>query len=101
MISPMKIAREAAEVGTKSADKYLDELLVFREHAWHHIYASAEPYGLHNLPEWARLSWRSTADDPRTTRYALRQLQRPMFTTAVGRLPAFTAAPRELHNNAA
>ena len=50
MISPMKIAREAAEVGTKSAEKYLDELLVFREHPWHHIYATPEPYGVHNLP---------------------------------------------------
>ena len=47
-----EIAREAAEVGTKSADKYLDELLVFREHPWHHIFATDEPYGVHNLPEW-------------------------------------------------
>ena len=76
MISPMKIARETAEIGTKSAEKYLDELLVFREHAWHHIASLEEPYGLHNLPEWARLSWRSTQDDPRTTLYPMRQLER-------------------------
>ena len=100
MISPMKIAREAAEVGTKSADKYLDELLVFREHAWHHVYASDEPYGLHNLPEWARLSWRSTADDPRSTLYSLRQLQRADVHD-----PLWAACQRsllrhgELHNN--
>ena len=43
MISPMRIAREAAEVGTKSADKYLDELLVFREHPWHHILPPMSP----------------------------------------------------------
>lgn len=100
MISPMRIAREAAEVGTKSADKYLDELLVFREHAWHHVYAADEPYGVHNLPEWARLSWRSTADDPRTTKYALRQLQRADVHD-----PLWAACQRsllrhgELHNN--
>lgn len=100
MISPMKIAREAAEVGTKSAEKYLDELLVFREHPWHHIYATPEPYGVHNLPEWARLSWRSTADDPRTTRYTLRQLQRGEVHD-----PLWAACQRsllrhgELHNN--
>ena len=100
MISPMKIAREAAEVGTKSADKYLDELLVFREHAWHHVYAAEEPYGVHNLPDWARLSWRSTADDPRTTKYALRQLQRADVHD-----PLWAACQRsllrhgELHNN--
>lgn len=100
MISPMQIAREAAEVGTKSAEKYLDELLVFREHPWHHIYATPEPYGVHNLPEWARLSWRSTADDPRTTRYPLRQLQRGAVHD-----PLWAACQRsllrhgELHNN--
>ena len=37
-LSPMKVARDASAVGTKSADKYLDELLIFREHAWHHIF---------------------------------------------------------------
>ena len=100
MISPMKIAREAAEVGTKSADKYLDELLVFREHPWHHIFATNEPYGAHNLPDWARLSWRSTADDPRTTQYPLRQLERGGVHD-----PLWAACQRslvrqgELHNN--
>ena len=100
MISPMRIAREAAEVGTKSADKYLDELLVFREHPWHHIFATDEPYGVHNLPEWARLSWRSTADDPRTTQYPLRHLERGVVHD-----PLWAACQRsllrhgELHNN--
>lgn len=65
-LSPMRVAREAAAIGTKSADKYLDELLIFREHAWHHIYSVSEPYSPSNLPSWAQESWRSTADDPRT-----------------------------------
>ena len=100
MISPMKIAREAAEVGTKSAEKYLDELLVFREHAWHHIASTEEPYGMHNLPEWARASWRSTQDDPRTTLYPMRQLERGNAHD-----PLWAACQRsllrhgELHNN--
>ena len=100
MISPMKIAREAAEVGTKSADKYLDELLVFREHPWHHIFATDEPYGVHNLPDWARLSWRSTVDDPRPAQYPLRQLERGGVHD-----PLWAACQRsllrqgELHNN--
>lgn len=67
MISVMKIVREAHEVGTKSAEKFLDELLIFREHAWHHVYARDEPYGSHNLPNWALESWQDTADDVRTT----------------------------------
>ena len=69
MISPMKIARETAEIGTKSAEKYLDELLVFREHAWHHIASLEEPYGLHNLPEWlACRGARRTTHAPPSTR---------------------------------
>ena len=66
MISVMKIVREAHEIGTKAAEKFLDELLIFREHAWHHVYSKEEPYGAHNLPEWARESWEDTADDVRT-----------------------------------
>ncbi|CAI8381540.1 MAG: Uncharacterised protein [Candidatus Poseidoniaceae archaeon] len=67
MISVMKIVREAHEVGTKAAEKFLDELLIFREHAWHHVYSKDEPYGIHNLPNWALDSWRDTSDDVRTT----------------------------------
>ena len=66
MISVMKIVREAHEVGTKAAEKFLDELLIFREHAWHHVYSKEEPYGIHNLPAWARESWQDTAEDVRT-----------------------------------
>ena len=66
-ISVMQIARETASFGTKSADKFLDELLIFREHAWHHCYSCSDPYGSHNLPQWAKESWRDTESDVRTT----------------------------------
>jgi deoxyribodipyrimidine photolyase len=64
-LSPMKVAREAATVGTKSAEKYLDELLIFREHAWHHVASVENPYCSSNLPHWAIESWNNTSDDPR------------------------------------
>lgn len=64
-VSPMMVAREAAAVGTKSSEKYLDELLIFREHAWHHASSLTNPYDVSNLPEWASESWAETADDPR------------------------------------
>ena len=66
-LSPMKVAREAAAVGTKAAEKYLDELLIFREHAWHHIYSSDDPYSPANLPGWALGSWRRAEGDVRIT----------------------------------
>lgn len=84
-LSTMRVAREAAAVGTKSADKYLDELLVFREHAWHHIYAVPEPYAPSNLPDWARQSWRDTSDDPRPVLLSPNQLE-------------YAASPFELWN---
>ena len=64
-VSPMMVAREAAAIGTKSSEKYLDELLIFREHAWHHAASLADPYDPSNLPDWALGSWDETADDPR------------------------------------
>ena len=57
MIAPTKIAREAAEIGGKGAEKFLDELLIFREHAQHHCHKLVDPNDWNNLPEWAKNSW--------------------------------------------
>ncbi len=64
-VSPFRIAREAAEVGGKGADKYLDELLVWREMSWHvcHHDRRARSYGA--LPEWARASLEAHIADAR------------------------------------
>ena len=64
-VSPMMVARDAASIGTKSSEKYLDELLIFREHAWHHAASLTDPYHYSNLPGWASESWAETEDDPR------------------------------------
>ncbi|MGA1631040.1 MAG: FAD-dependent oxidoreductase [Phycisphaerales bacterium] len=50
MASPFRIAREAAEDG---AEKYLDELLIWRELAWHWAAHSPQPESLAALPAWA------------------------------------------------
>ncbi len=34
MVSPMRIAREAADIGNEGSVKYLDELLIWRELAY-------------------------------------------------------------------
>jgi photolyase PhrII len=53
-VSPLRIAREAAEVGGKGAEKYLDELLVWRElaHAFCHHHPDHDHVSV--LPGWAR-----------------------------------------------
>ena len=99
-ISVMKMAREAAAFGTKSADKFLDELLIFREHAWHHCYSSSDPYGAHNLPQWARDSWRDTENDVRTIVLKKNQFELSKSPSVLWNL-CQTSLYRhgELHNN--
>ena len=99
-ISVMKIARETAAFGTKSADKFLDELLIFREHAWHHCYSCTEPYGAHNLPQWARDSWQDTERDVRTVVLTKEQFEHSQSPSVLWNL-CQTSLYRhgELHNN--
>lgn len=57
MISVMRIVRDAASIGGKGAEKFLDEMLVFREHAHHHAHAVRNPEDWSNIPGWAISSW--------------------------------------------
>ena len=52
-VSPFRIAREALERGGDSADKFLDELLTWRELAHHFCFRSPELETLEALPDWA------------------------------------------------
>ena len=40
MISTTRMVRDASSIGGKGAEKFLDEMLVFREHAQHHVHAN-------------------------------------------------------------
>ncbi len=66
-VSPLRIARETALMPGAGADKFLDELLVWREVAWH--FAAHVPRGeletLEPLPEWARATLAEHAGAPR------------------------------------
>ena len=65
MVAPTRLAREAAAVGGPGADKYLDELIVWRElaHYW------CRHHAVHNrvdaLPAWAQQTLREHASDAR------------------------------------
>ena len=78
----------------------MDELLIFREHAWHHCYSSFDPYGAHNLPQWARDSWRDTENDVRTIVLDINQLELSKSPSMLWNL-CQTSLYRhgELHNN--
>lgn len=65
MVSPLRIAREAWQDGSQGAEKFLDELLVWRELAYCFCRFGPDPHELSALPGWARLSLHQHADDPR------------------------------------
>ncbi len=69
MVSPMRIAREAHAAG---AEKFIEELCVWRELAYHwcrHAPLHATPEGaLASLPAWAQATLRAHAGDPRAAR---------------------------------
>lgn len=100
MVSPMRIAREAADIGGKGAEKYLDELLIWRELAYAFCFHRKDHDRLDAIPKWARESLSSHETDPR--------VQLPSWETlARGRtkVPLWDAAQHsllihgELHNN--
>ena len=99
-LSPMKVVREALEVGTKSADKYVDELLTFREHAWHHVAGVENAYCSSNLPFWALESWNNTSNDVRTVLLASHQLEYSRSPNNLWNLCQKSLVKHgELHNN--
>ena len=57
MISTTRMVRDASSIGGKGAEKFLDEMLVFREHAQHHVHAKDNPDDWANIPGWAITSW--------------------------------------------
>ena len=98
MVSPFRIAREAHEAG---AEKFLDELLVWREMSFHFCYHNSDNLEtLDALPDWARETLVAHADDPRESDHSWETLAR----ARVGD-PLWDACQRslikhgELHNN--
>ncbi len=76
MVSPMRIAREAAASNLKGADKYLDELLVWRELAYGFCHYRADHARWSAIPEWARESLLKHQSDQRPRILSWEQLAR-------------------------
>jgi predicted NAD/FAD-dependent oxidoreductase len=64
-VSPFRIAREAWETGGSGAEKFLDELLIWRELAFNFCYFTQDPERIEALPSWARDTLHAHASDPR------------------------------------
>jgi photolyase PhrII len=101
-VSALRIAREAMEIGGRGAEKFLDELLVWRELA--HNFCAHTPEerleSLEAIPSWARKTLSEHAQDGRDSLYSDESLARGQTTDRL-----WNAAQKsllwngELHNN--
>ncbi len=65
MVSPFRIAREAQAVGGEGAEKFLDELLIWRELAYAFCFYTPHHDRWQALPDWARATLMAHANDRR------------------------------------
>jgi photolyase PhrII len=100
MVSPLRIAREAQACGNAGADKYLDELLIWRELAYCYCFYTANYDQWEALPDWARNTLSEHASDPRPALYAWEQLARAQTEDLLWNAAQESLlAAGELHNN--
>jgi hypothetical protein len=65
MVAPTRIAREAAAEHSKGAEKFLDELLIWRELAYVFCHYRRDHGRITAIPNWARETLREHGSDPR------------------------------------
>ncbi len=100
MVSPLRVAREAIESKSPGAEKYLDELLIWRELAYTFCFYRRDHETLAALPDWARQTLAEHRMDPRPVIHSWETLARGSTGDAL-----WDAAQRsllihgELHNN--
>jgi photolyase PhrII len=76
MVSPFRIAREAAEQQGEGSEKFLDELLIWRELAYAFCFYRADHQRWTAIPEWAQKALLDHVDDPRPSLYTWEQMAR-------------------------
>ena len=101
-VSPMRIAREAAADASKGAEKFLDEIVVWRELAHHFCFHTPEAtlHSLAALPDWAQRTLTEHAGDEREALRSWETLARGRSGDAVWDLAQRSLIRRAwLHNN--
>lgn len=97
MVSPMRLAREAARV---NAEKYLEELLVWRELAYNYCFYRDDYTSLKTLPRWAIETLESHRSDPRPAIYSWETLARAKTEDRLWNACQLSLLRHgELHNN--
>ncbi|MFK8053871.1 MAG: FAD-dependent oxidoreductase, partial [Woeseiaceae bacterium] len=100
MLSPFRVAKEANKIGGKGAQKFIDELTIWREIAHHFCWHCEDPDSLGELPNWAQATLREHRDDQRDTTKTLRELAHAESGNALWDLCQRSLLVHgELHNN--
>ena len=71
MVSPMRIAREAASFQNPGAQKFLDELLIWRELSYAFCFYRPDHERLSALPDWAVATLAEHERDPRPALFSM------------------------------
>jgi predicted NAD/FAD-dependent oxidoreductase len=99
-VSPFRLARDAIGLGGEGAQKFLDELLTWRELAHHFCYRSEALETLEALPAWARESLLAHESDPRAATFDWEMLCRGKTGEPLWDLAQRSLLRRgELHNS--
>lgn len=76
MVSPLRMAREVAMMSGEGAEKFLEELLIWRELAWGFCFYRPDHADWSAIPAWAQKTLLQHASDKRPTLYSREQLAR-------------------------
>ncbi len=100
MVSPLRLAREAAELGNSGAEKYLDELLFWRELAFVFCFHKKQHDCWNAIPNWAKKTLESHEEDIRPVLYSWETLARAQTNDEFWNAAQLTLLRHgELHNN--
>ncbi len=100
MVSPMRLAREAASINSVGSQKYLDELLIWRELTYAFCFYTdvSDPWSA--VPEWARQTLQSHAADTREHSFQWEELARAQTNDTLWNAAQLSLLRQgELHNN--
>ena len=99
-VSVFRVAREALDSGGEGAEKFLDELLIWRELSHHFCFRSQDLESLGALPGWARQSLLEHRADIREQTFDWERLVRGQSGNVLWDLAQRSLLRRgELHNN--
>lgn len=99
-VSPFRIAREAAALRHEGAEKYLDELMIWRELAYTWCFHITLTESIQALPGWAKATLQAHTRDPRPQLLSWEQLARAKSGDALWDAAQTSLLIQgELHNN--